>query len=475
MIAGQEYRKLDWTLVLVYLVLTVIGWVSIFSAVYDEEHATIFDLSQRYGMQFIWMVTSYVIAFAILFLINPKIYDTLSGLIYGGSLLLLVAVIFLGIEVNGSRSWFEFGPVRFQPAELSKIATTIALASLMSKYGFQLRSPSGIIRTTLIIMVPVLLIIMQKETGSALVYSAFIFMLYREGMSGWFLAVGFLAIVLFLVTLGISLFAALIVLISIMVLVRGVAGKYPLQHLFFLLLFIPAMIFSPQFGELDYIKERLVLPQEGWLALVVLPVLAFHVYKLFKSKASHMWHITMVFVASVVLIFSVEFFFENVLQPHQKARIENLLGINVDLKGAGYNVHQSKIAIGSGGFWGKGFLQGTQTKYNFVPEQSTDFIFCTIGEEWGFVGSAILISLYLILIIRIINSADKQKDVFIRIYGYSLASVIFMHFLINIGMTIGLMPVIGIPLPFVSYGGSSLWSFTVFLFVFIRLDLDRRR
>lgn len=475
MIAGQEYRKLDWTLVLVYLVLTVIGWVSIFSAVYDEEHATIFDLSQRYGMQFIWMVTSYVIAFAILFLINPKIYDTLSGLIYGGSLLMLVAVIFLGIEVNGSRSWFEFGPVRFQPAELSKIATTIALASLMSKYGFQLRSPSGIIRTTLIIMVPVFLIIMQKETGSALVYSAFIFMLYREGMSGWFLAVGFLAVILFLVTLGISLFAALIVLISIMVLVRGVAGKYPLQHLFFLLLFIPAMIFSPQFGELDYIKERLVLPQEGWLALVVLPVLAFHVYKLFKSKASHMWHITMVFVASVVLIFSVEFFFENVLQPHQKARIENLLGINVDLKGAGYNVHQSKIAIGSGGFLGKGFLQGTQTKYNFVPEQSTDFIFCTIGEEWGFVGSAILISLYLFLIIRIISSADKQKDAFIRIYGYSLASVIFMHFLINIGMTIGLMPVIGIPLPFVSYGGSSLWSFTVFLFVFIRLDLDRRR
>jgi rod shape determining protein RodA len=475
MIAGQEYRKLDWSLVIAYLALTVIGWVNIFSAVYDQEHATIFDLSQRYGMQFIWMVTSYSIAFAILFLVNPKIYSTLSGFIYGFSLLLLAGVIFLGIEVNGSNSWFQIGPVRFQPAELSKIATTVALASLLSKYGFNLKSPRGIITTALVILTPVLLIIMQKETGSALVYSAFIFMLYREGLSGWYLAVGMLAIVLFLVTMGISSFAAVIVLTAIMTIVRGVTGKYPLRHFLFLLFFVPAMIYSPKLGELPFLEGIDDIHPTWWLAVVLMPALSYHFYKLFKAKMARMWHLTLVFFASLMLIFSVQFFFENVLQPHQKARIENLLGINVDLHGAGYNVHQSKIAIGSGGFMGKGFLKGTQTKFNFVPEQSTDFIFCTIGEEWGFAGSAMLISLYLFLIIKILNSAEKQKDNFNRIYGYSLASVIFMHFLINIGMTIGLMPVIGIPLPFVSYGGSSLWSFTIFLFIFIRLDLDRRK
>lgn len=472
MTRGFDYKKLDWPLIVVYLILMLIGWFSIFSAVYDEEHGQIFDISQRYGMQFIWIMTSIGIAFLILFVINPKIYSALSWLIYGGSIFLLLAVIFLGIEVNGSNSWFEFGPVRFQPAELSKIATTIALASIMSEYGFRLKSLQSYFKVALIILVPMLIIVLQKETGSALIYTAFIFMLYREGMSGWYITLGILAIVLFLITLSFSPFVALIVITMIIVAARGILTGSTIRHYLLLAALTPVMILSPRIGEISSLSS-FNLSNEAWLGVIIAPLFLVHLIKAFKTMKRIYWYITLCFVASVILIFSVEFFFERVLQDHQRARIENLLGINVDLKGAGYNVHQSKIAIGSGGFSGKGFLQGTQTKFNFVPEQSTDFIFCTVGEEWGFLGSSFLIFLYLFMIIRIFNLAEKQKDTFNRIYGYSLASVLFMHFFINIGMTIGIMPVIGIPLPFISYGGSSLWSFTLFLFIFIRIDLDR--
>ncbi len=475
MIAGQEYRKLDWWLVLAYIILTMIGWVSIFSSVFEEDHARIFDISQRYGLQFIWIITSYVIAFFILFIVNPKVYSAIAWLGYAIGLLLLVAVIFFGIEINGSNSWFAIGSIRFQPAELSKITTTLALSALISKYGFRLKSFQGFFQTALVIVIPMIIIVMQKETGSALIYTAFIFMLYREGLSGWYLALGLLSILLFLVTLSFSPFVAIIVLTSLVILARGFTSKFPVRHILILLPYIYFMIVSAKIGQIPFVSNLVKLPNEAWLAIVISPLIIYHIIQSFRKRSARLWHITLVFITSVVLIFSVEFFFERVLQDHQRARIENLLGINVDLKGAGYNVHQSKIAIGSGGLMGKGFLQGTQTKFNFVPEQSTDFIFCTIGEEWGFFGSSIIIFLYLFIIIRIINSAEKQKDSFNRIYGYSLASIMFLHFFINIGMTIGIMPVIGIPLPFVSYGGSSLWSFTIFLFIFIRLDLDRRR
>ncbi len=473
MIRGNEYKKIDWPLILCYVILCISGWISIFSAVYDQDHGHILDMSQRYGMQFIWIVTSFVIAFLVIFVVNPKLYSTLAWLIYGGSLFLLVAVIFFGIEVNGSNSWFEFGPIRFQPAEVSKIATTLALASIINSYNFRIRSLNGLIKVGLIIMVPVAVIILQKETGSALIYTAFIFMLYREGLSGWVLTLGILAIALFLITLSSSPFIALIVLFALMIIARGVLCGRAVLHLFILAAYLPLMILSPKIGDLPLLKDYITLPQEAWLAITIAPGVLFHFISSIKSRLYHYWNILLCFIASVFLIFSVEFFFERVLQDHQRARIENLLGINVDLKGAGYNVHQSMIAIGSGGLSGKGFLQGTQTKFNFVPEQSTDFIFCTIGEEWGFIGTTFIIFLYLFMIIRILNLAEKQKDGFNRIYGYSLASVMFMHFFINIGMTIGIMPVIGIPLPFLSYGGSSLWSFTLFLFIFIRLDLNR--
>ena len=472
MTKSRDYRKLDWPLIVCFLLLCFIGWISIYSSVYDEEHSSIMAISQRYGMQFIWITSSIVIAVIILFAIEPKIYRPLSWIIYFAALLLLVSVLFFGIEINGSKSWFEFGRMRFQPAELSKIATSLALAYLLSSYGFRLKSPAGIIKTALLILVPVLLIIMQKETGSALIYSAFILVLYREGLSGWLISFGILAIVLFLVTVGTSPYYAMIILFTVLIIARGLFLKKAPSHILFALIYLPVMIFSEKGGEI--LLPNSDLSAEIWLSFAMAPPLIYHFISMLNVKSSYLRHITLCFIVSIVAIFSVEFFFDNVLKEHQRVRIENLLGVNVDLQGAGYNVHQSKIAIGSGGLSGKGFMQGTQTRFDFVPEQSTDFIFCTVGEEWGFFGSTTLILLFVFLITRIIILAEKQKEVFNRVFGYCLASVLFMHFIINIGMTIGIMPVIGIPLPFISYGGSSLWTFTIFLFIFIRLDLDRK-
>jgi rod shape determining protein RodA len=300
-------------------------------------------------------------------------------------------------------------------------------------------------------------------------------MLYREGLNGWYLTFVFLGILLFLVTLSFSPFVAIILLFGLMVIAKTFKSKKIFPHLIFLVVFIPVLIFCPLLGELKILSFASSLTDVEWLAIFIVPVLISQIYIALKERIGYLWYIITCFLVSTVLIFSVQFFFERILQDHQRARIENLLGIQEDLQGAGYNVHQSKIAIGSGGFWGKGFLKGTQTKFNFVPEQSTDFIFCTVGEEWGFVGSFVVVALYLFMMVRILNLAEKQKDNFTRLYGYCLASVIFFHFFINLGMTIGIMPVIGIPLPFVSYGGSSLWAFTIFLFIFIRLDLERWR
>lgn len=471
MIAGQLYRKLDWPLIATWFALVLIGWISVFASVYDEEHAHILDMSQRYGMQFIWIITSLVIASFILFVINPKLYNVLAWILYFLGLLMLFAVIFAGVEVNGSKSWFMIGPVRVQPAELAKITTSLALASMMSAYNFRLKTFSSLVKVGMVILTPMLLIIMEKETGSALVFASFLFVLYREGLSGWYLTFGILAIVLFVVTLAFSSFTSMILLFVIIVIARTAFSKRFLQNILFLAIYLPILILSPKMGEIKFIPWALTNIE--WLIIFMCFPLLYYVYKAIREKTRYMKYILLSFFVSTALIFSVQFFFDEVLQDHQRARIENLLGVTEDLQGAGYNVHQSKIAIGSGGLFGKGFLKGTQTKFNFVPEQSTDFIFCTVGEEWGFAGSVIVIGLFLFLLIRILTLAERQKDNFTRIYGYALASVIFLHFFINIGMTIGIMPVIGIPLPFVSYGGSSLWAFTIFLFIFIRLDIER--
>ena len=472
-------KTIDWRLVIYYLLLILIGWVNIYASVHSSEPTSIFDWECRSGKQFVWILTSFVLAVIILFVLSPRIYEGLSVPIYAGVILLLIAVIFLGIEVKGSRSWFEFGPVRFQPAEISKISTSLMLATFMSQLGYRIGRMKDFIITALIILVPMMIIVLQSETGSALVYVGFIFMLYREGLSGWLIFLIGMAILTFILTLTASPFTAILVLIGItsfcIFLFSGRLKWWLMicMPLIILLAFVPTILGALTDPEVpsfwDKVKPMYIL--WGVLAIAVPGgiIAGFREGNRFSNLA------ILSFLAGVVLVYSTDFIFNDVLQDHQRKRIEVLLGMKEDPSGVGYNVNQAKIAIGSGGFAGKGYLNGTQTAYGFVPEQSTDFIFCTIGEEWGFLGSASLILLYVLLIWRIIKDAEKSREAFTRIYGYCVACCIFMHLFINIGMTIGIMPVIGIPLPFVSYGGSSMWAFTILLFIFIALHRNENK
>ncbi len=408
------FRNLDWITIGIFLALVLIGWISIYAAVYDEEHHSIFDLSQRYGKQMLWIALSFVLALFIL-LTDPKFFNAFALPIYLTTILLLVLVLLFGTTISGSKSWFQIGDFSLQPAEFAKFSTALALASLLGRIDASLDQARTRAIAFAIIAVPAALILMQYDTGSAIVFGAFMLVLYREGLPGWPLLLAMIAGALFLITLYTSQTAVLL----------GLVFMFAIS-----LIFVKRDIHN---------------------ILTLLGILA----------------------AAVLFVLSVEFVFDNVLEPHQRVRIKVLIGLEEDIRGSGYNVHQSKIAIGSGGFFGKGFLQGTQTKFNFVPEQSTDFIFCTVGEEWGFFGSLVLIGLYLALFVRLIDMAERQRSVFSRVYGYAVLGILFFHFMVNIGMTIGLMPVIGIPLPFVSYGGSSLWAFTLMLFVFIKQDANR--
>ena len=486
-------KTIDWSLVFCWLILILIGWANIYASVHSSDPASIFDYASRSGKQFIWMVTALGIALFILFVVPPRIYESAALPIYIGVLGLLVAVIFLGIEVKGSRSWFEFGPVRFQPAEISKISTSLMLAAVMSQLGYRIGRWKDFIITALIIAVPMFIIIGQSETGSALVYVGFIFMLYREGLSGWLIFMMGMAILLFILTLTASPFVAILVLAGVSSLcIFLYSGRFR----WWLIIGVPIIIllaFVPEILQAIALSGQETVDPEAVEAVVeeasliskikplyillgavgiAIPVGAFHAFRE-RNIFTHLALIST--VAGIAFVFSVNFIFNDVLQDHQRKRIEVLLGMKEDPSGVGYNVNQSMIAIGSGGFSGKGYLNGTQTTYGFVPEQSTDFIFCTIGEEWGFLGSAAVILLYVFLMWRIIKDAERSREAFTRIYGYCVACCIFMHLFINIGMTIGLMPVIGIPLPFISYGGSSLWGFTALLFIFIALNRNERK
>jgi rod shape determining protein RodA len=408
------FYNIDWWMLSLYILLVLMGWLNIYAAVYNEDHTSIFDVSQNYGKQLIWIVTAGVLATVIL-LLDEKFLTFFAYPIYGLMILVLLSVLVLGVEINGSKSWFAIGEFRIQPAEFAKFATGMALAKFLSNANIKMENLETKIIAGIIIAIPPAIILLQNETGSALVFGAFIFVMYREGLSGNVLLFGLLTAVLFILSL---LFDKMYIIIGLGV-ISGIA----------------------------FLLTRKKLKN-------ILTILAF-------------------FIVTSGICLSVDYVYDTKLQPHQRKRIDVLLGKETDLKGAGYNVNQSKIAIGSGGFLGKGFLQGTQTKYDFVPEQSTDFIFCTIGEEWGFVGSFIVITLLLALMMRIVYVAERQRSQFSRIYGYCVASILFFHFVVNIGMTIGLAPVIGIPLPFFSYGGSSLWSFTILLFIFIKLDANR--
>lgn len=417
---------IDWRLIACYLLLVLIGWINIYAAVHSSEPSSIFDWSCRSGKQAVWIGTAIVLDILILFVISPRLWEVISTPAYMFVVFLLVAVIFLGVEVKGSHSWFAIGPVRFQPAEISKITTSLLLAMVMSKPAFRMTNNRDFLLIATIVGLPMLAILGESETGSALVYVGFLFVLYREGLSGWYLAFLGVAIILFILTLTTKWWISAIVLLALCTSWMIHVLRYTRKG--------------------DYLIRRIALRNT-----------------------------IMAFMAGMAVIFAAGFIFSNVLQDHQRKRIEVLLGMKEDPAGVGYNVRQSMIAIGSGGFFGKGYLQGTQTTYGFVPEQSTDFIFCTIGEEWGFVGCFFVILLYVLLISWIIQDADRSRESFTRIYGYCLASCLFMHLFINIGMTIGLMPVIGIPLPLLSYGGSSLWAFSMMLFIFIALDYQEKK
>lgn len=491
-------KTIDWWLVACWIVLTCIGWANIYASIHSSEPSSIFDFASRSGKQFVWMMTSLGLAGTILFVINPRFYEGFSIPIYALTILLLIAVIFLGIEVKGSRSWFAFGPVRLQPAEISKISTSLLLATVMSQLGYKISRTKDFIITALIILVPMMIIVLQSETGSALVYVGFIFMLYREGLSGWLIFMIGMAILLFILTLTVSPYVAILVLTGVATLCMFLySGRFK----WWLIGVVPAIVFFaflPSLMEvlsaavvgaeqIELIAASLEAGEEVALPFVmkikplyillgvIFATMPLLVFQAFREGNRFTYLALLGLIGGILLVFSTDFLFNDVLQDHQRKRIEVLLGMKEDPAGVGYNVRQSKIAIGSGGMFGKGYLKGTQTTYGFVPEQSTDFIFCTIGEEWGFVGTAGVILLYVFLIWRIIRNAEHSREGFTRIYGYCVACCIFMHLFINIGMTIGLMPVIGIPLPFVSYGGSSMWAFTVMLFIFIALDRNERK
>ena len=468
---GRGLRKsIDWKLILIYLMLVLIGWANIYSSVQSTESTALLDFSNRSGKQFIWILASFVLAIIILFVLSPRIYEGLSLPIYLFAVFLLLAVIVLGVEVKGSRSWFEFGPVRFQPAEISKISTSLMLATVMSQLGYRISRFKDFLITALIILTPMGIIIMQSETGSALVYVGFIFMLYREGLSGWLIFMIGMAILLFILTLTASSYVALLVLAgvsSFCIMLYSGRGKW---WMFIGIPVIVLLALLPRFLPQDFALS----PVHILLALIFI-LIPVGGYVAFRERNRFTQFSLIAVIAGIMLVFSTDYIFNNVLQDHQRKRIEVLLGMKEDPSGVGYNVNQSKIAIGSGGFLGKGYMNGTQTTFGFVPEQSTDFIFCTIGEEWGFVGCTAVILLYVFLIWRIIRNAERSREAFTRIYGYCVACCIFMHLFINVGMTLGLMPVIGIPLPLVSYGGSSLWAFTIMIFIFIALDRNERK
>jgi len=412
---GTIVNKIDWLVVAIYFVMVILGWLNIYAAVYDEEmQMSIFNLSLNSGKQLIWIGTSVLIIIVIM-TVDFRFYDSFAYIIYGIIMFLLVAVLFAGVEVAGSRSWFSFGGFRIQPSEFAKFATALALAKYMSKVGYKLTNIRDLFVTACIIALPPLLIIVQGDTGTALVFGAFIIVLYREGLNPSLIVIGLIAIALFVLTLIFDQTTLMIAIVSIGVLVILIGKKK---------------------------WQRILTVAAGMLIVIG-------------------------------VVWSVDYFVNDILKPHQQNRIKALINPEADPLGYGWNVTQSKIAIGSGGLLGKGFLQGTQTKFDFVPEQSTDFIFCTLGEEQGWFGTTSVIFLFVLLLVRLVRIAERQKEKFARIYGYSVASIIFIHFLVNIGMTIGLFPVIGIPLPLFSYGGSSLWAFTFLIFILLKIDAHR--
>nr|WP_293545182.1 rod shape-determining protein RodA [Prevotella sp.] len=472
-------RSLDWWTIGIYLALLTFGWISVCGASYTYGDNDIFSLGTRSGMQIIWIGTSIALGFVILML-DDRFYDTFSYVIYGVLILLLFATIFNPHSIKGSHSWLVLGPLRLQPAEFGKFATALAVAKFMSNYGFDIRNTKHFLTSVAIIVLPMICIVGQRETGSALVYSAFFLMLYREGMPGAILFTGVSMVVYFVVGVkyeNVMLWdtytsvGKFVVLLLVQVFTAFMVKSYTGNMKHFLII----LCYSLGGTVLFLLFSTFVIPFDiVWVLLgLCAAMLGFLVYQGLATRIRNYYFIAAFALGSIAFFYSADYVLNNVMEPHQRVRINVLLGLDEDLAGAGYNVHQSEIAIGSGGLQGKGFLNGTQTKLKFVPEQDTDFIFCTVGEEEGFLGSAGVLLLFLALILRLIHLAERQPFKFGRVYGYCVLSVFLFHLFINVGMVLGLTPVIGIPLPFFSYGGSSLWGFTILLFIFLRIDAGR--
>ncbi|SEL11234.1 rod shape-determining protein RodA [Parapedobacter koreensis] len=408
--------EVDWFTIILWLLLCIIGWFNIHAAVFDPENPGLFSMATNYGKQSIYIFSAMLLAIAIL-IVDAKFYSSISPILYAITILLLIVVLIIGRNVGGNQAWIPIGSFRLQPSEFAKLATCLLLGRYLSTQSNRTPNLKTLFAGSAIVLLPVILVLLQPDTGSALAFFALVFVFYREGyISGPWMLFGALCILLFVLTLAFH----------------------------------------------------------QWLVIAVIAAICGLGIYYFRRRRKAITSLIALFVISSAYVFCVDFVYENVLQPHQRNRIDVILGKIDDPRGQGYNLNQSMIAIGSGQFWGKGYLQGTQTKYNFVPEQSTDFIFCTIGEEWGFVGSMVVISLYVTLLLRIVNIAERQRTAFARIYAYGVASILFFHFAINIGMTIGIVPIIGIPLPFISYGGSSLWSFTILLFIMLKFDANKK-
>ena len=472
-------RNLDWWTISIYLALLVFGWISVCGASYTYGETDIFSLSTRSGMQIIWIGTSLALGFVLLML-DDRFYDTFAYVIYAALMLLLFVTIFNPHEIKGSRSWLVLGPLRLQPAEFAKFATALAVAKLMSAYGFTMANIKHLMAAVAIVFLPILLIVGQRETGSALVYLSFFLMLYREGMPGSILFTGVAMIIYFVVGIKYeqvmlwdhaTSVGKFVVLLLVQLFSMGMVytyihdkGKAICITGICIGITLLALLFSVYVKHFDIV----------WVQLIIcVGLIGYLIYQGLSTRFSNYLMIALFSIGSIIFFYSADYVLNDVMEPHQRVRINVLLGLDEDPTGAGYNVHQSEIAIGSGGLQGKGFLNGTQTKLKFVPEQDTDFIFCTVGEEEGFVGSAGVLLLFLALILRLVHLAERQPFKFSRIYGYCVVSIFLFHLFINVGMVLGLTPVIGIPLPFFSYGGSSLWGFTILLFIFLRIDAGR--
>lgn len=459
----------DWLTVFIYLALVVFGWMNIYSVNYSESDPVFFSKSNRYAMQLGWIIVSFILI-VIVFLIDSRFYSFIAYPTYIFSMIVLLAVIVIGREVHGSKSWIMIGPIALQPAEFAKPATALALAKFMSGFNVKSQTTENILKSLGIIFLPPILIMLQPDFGSTLVYAALLIVLYREGLPGWIIVLLMFLAALFLGALILSKLTILVILIGVSTIGYIIWSKNIKNGLFSLLIismFIGTGLALRYFNIISFSNYLILFISLALTTLVVLIVAI-------SSKIKGVFQVILLMFVMIGFVYSVDFVFHNVLKKHQQERIQIMLGLKSDPWGYEYNVNQSKIAIGSGGLTGRGYMKGPQTKLKYVPEQSTDFIFCTVGEEWGFLGSSILVILFCGLIIRLIIIAERQRSRFSRIFGYGVVAIIFFHFAVNIAMTIALFPVIGIPLPFLSYGGSSLMSFTVLLFILLRLDSTRK-